>query len=120
MYLAGALKIGRGETRTPSSVDDREPQTRIMKKDDWYGIGVSLALHLLLLVAFGIISIGATELEPLGYIEVDFGPVAQGRPVQRAVEDRRETEQQPEPEPEEEVQEEAAPPEEAKPAGESP
>ncbi len=86
-----------------------------MKRDDWYGMGTSLLLHLLLLLAFGILSLGVSEPEPLGYIEVDFGPVAQGRQVQRAVEDQPATQEEPDPEPEPEVEEEVAPPEEAKP-----
>lgn len=86
-----------------------------MKRNDWYGLGSSLLLHLLLLLAFGIMNLGVSEPEPLGYIEVDFGPVAQGRQVQRAVEDQPATEDEPEEEPEEEVEEEVAPPEEAKP-----
>lgn len=86
-----------------------------MKKDDIYGIGASLLLHLLLLVAFGVINLAATEPEPLGYIEVDFGPISEGRPIQRAVETRPATEAKPEPKQEKEVQKEAAPPKEAKP-----
>ncbi len=86
-----------------------------MKRDDWYGMGTSLLLHLLLLLAFGILNLGVSEPEPLGYIEVDFGPVAQGRQVQRAVEDQPATQEEPDPEPEPEVEEEVAPPEEAKP-----
>ncbi len=87
-----------------------------MRKDDMYGLGASLALHLLLILAFGLMGMTASEPEPLGFIEVDFGPIAEGRPVQRAAEDRPEVEAEPEPEPvEEEPQEEVAPPEEAKP-----
>ena len=87
-----------------------------MKKDDMYGLGASLGLHLLLLLAFGLMSMAAVEPEPLGFIEVDFGPIAEGRPVQRAAEDQPDVEAEPEPEPEEEEpQEEVAPPIEAKP-----
>ena len=87
-----------------------------MKKDDMYGLGASLALHLLLILAFGLMSVAATEPEPLGFIEVDLGPIAEGQPVQRAAEDRPDVEAEPEPEPvEEEPQEEVAPPVEAKP-----
>lgn len=86
-----------------------------MKSDDWYGMGTSLLLHLLLLLAFVMLNLGVAEPEPLGYIEVEFGPIAQGRPVQRAIEDQPATEEEPEEEPEEEVEEEVAPPEEAKP-----
>lgn len=87
-----------------------------MKNDDIYGLGASVLLHLLLLLAFGLMNMAAVEPEPLGFIEVDFGPIAEGRPVQRAVEEQPEAEAEPDPEPqEEEPQQEVAPPEEAKP-----
>lgn len=87
-----------------------------MKKDDMYGLGASLALHLLLILAFGLMSVAAVEPDPLGFIEVDFGPITEGRPVQRAAEDRPEVDAEPEPKPvEEKPQEEVAPPVEAKP-----
>ncbi len=31
-----------------------------MKRDDWYGMGTSLLLHLLLLLVFGILNLGVT------------------------------------------------------------
>lgn len=87
-----------------------------MEKSDWYGLGTSLVLHLLLLLLFGWMTMGATEPEQLGYIEVEFGPLADGRPVQRVVEETPEQPEQPDPRPEqEEVKPEAAPPEVAKP-----
>ncbi len=57
-----------------------------MKKNDWIGIGLSLGLHALLIVLLGVMTLAAAEPQALGYIEVDFGPLAEGRPVQRAVE----------------------------------
>lgn len=86
-----------------------------MTKSDWYGLGSSIALHLLLLFAFGIMNLGLAEPDPIGYIEVDLGPISEGRPIQRVVEEQAQTEEEPEPEPEPEVEEQAAPPEEAKP-----
>src|SRR5690606_13787783 len=61
-------------------------------------------------------TIGAQEFAPIGYIEVDFGPLAEGRPVQESVE-----EQVPDPAdatevvPEEEEPQPLSAPEEAKP-----
>ncbi len=86
-----------------------------MKDNDWYGMGASVLLHLLLLLAFGLMNLGVTEPEPIGYVEIDFGPIAEGRPVQRAVEDRPETPEPKKPEPKPQPDEKAAPPKEAKP-----
>ncbi len=85
-----------------------------MKRNDWIGLGASLALHALLLLIFFIVTIGAAEPEPIGFIEVDFGPITEGRPVQQAVaEQPEELEREPQPDPQPEP--EAAPPEVAKP-----
>ncbi len=88
-----------------------------MKKSDWIGLTVSLLLHLLLFVGFAFMKVEAAEEMPPGFIEVDFGPFQEGRPVQRAPQPQPEaTEQEPEPEPE--PQQEAPkppPPEEARP-----
>lgn len=87
-----------------------------MTKHDWYGLGISLFSHTLLLLVFAFLTMAAAEEQPFGYIEVDFGPIAEGRPVRRAVETRpeapsrsEETRVQPETKPA------AAPPREAKP-----
>jgi len=68
------------------------------------------------LVLFAFRTMAATDVQPFGYIEVEFGPVAEGRPVRRATETRPEapnrteaTRVQPETRPS------AAPPNEAKP-----
>ncbi|MDX1546265.1 MAG: energy transducer TonB [Rhodothermales bacterium] len=86
-----------------------------MSKSDWYGLGTSVALHALLILLLALMNVGAAEPEPLGYIEVEFGPIAEGRPVQRAVETQPEAPEAPEPEPEAPPEPEAAPPQEAKP-----
>lgn len=54
-----------------------------MSKNDWIGAGTSAVFHILLLLIF--LSLTASS-EPLaaGYIEVEFGTFAEGRPVQRA------------------------------------
>lgn len=86
-----------------------------MKRDDLISMGTSIGLHVLLLILFGLMSLGAQEPEPLGYIEVDFGPIAEGRPVQRAEVDEPEApEQQQQPE-REQPEPKAAPPKDAKP-----
>lgn len=86
-----------------------------MRKDDWYGLGTSIVLHLVLLLLFLTTSLGVAEPEPIGYVAVEFGPVSEGRPVQRAAEDQPEATEPEEPEPEPEPEPQAAPPEKAKP-----
>lgn len=85
-----------------------------MKKNDWLGLGTSILLHALLLITFLFIT---TKPEPVtaGFIEVEFGPVTQGRPVQEApepeVEDvQAETEQQAEETPPPQVPDEESKP----------
>ena len=85
-----------------------------MHSSDWHGILTSLVIHALLLVAFLFVEVKPDVTEQLGYIQVDFGDFAEGRPVQNAPETR------PQPEPEDiepEVEEEPQPtePEESKP-----
>ena len=87
-----------------------------LKKSDWYGLGASVLLHGVLIVLFALMTIGASEEASFGYMEVEFGPIAEGRPVQRTPEPapaeeapRQEREQEMEPEPQ------AALPETAKP-----
>lgn len=85
-----------------------------MKKNDWIGLGASIGLHGLLILIFAFISGASPTLDSLGYIEVDFGPIAEGRDVQRSVEERTQPEETPserEPQP----RPTSAPPEEAKP-----
>ena len=86
-----------------------------MRKNDLIGIGTSIGLHVLLLVLFGIMTLGSAEPEPIGYIEVDFGPMAEGRPVQQAEVDEPEAPEQPDQAEPEQPEPEASPPEEAKP-----
>jgi hypothetical protein len=86
------------------------------KKDDWLSIGGSLALHLVLLLMLSLMIGASVEETPVGFIEVDFGPFAEGRPVVSA----RPQPQDPTPEPveadpEEEQQPAVAPPEDVRP-----
>lgn len=85
------------------------------RKNDLIGVVTSLVLHALLLLLFGAMSLAPVEPEPIGYIEVDFGPLAQGRSVQEAVEEQPETPDQPEEPRPEQPRPQAAPPQEAKP-----
>lgn len=68
-----------------------------MNRDDWTGLGVSVALHALLLVLLAVVS-GATEPQPLGLVEVEFGPFEMAQPAALA-ETRRPTPTQPNPRP---------------------
>jgi periplasmic protein TonB len=54
-----------------------------MKRDDYTGLGVSAAVHLLLLLVF---ALGASTPvpEPLGMIEVEIGPLERAEPPARA------------------------------------
>ena len=56
-----------------------------MRKGDWLGLASSLLLHALLLLGFFMISAAPQPLAA-GFIEVEFGPLSRGRPVQQAVE----------------------------------
>jgi len=86
-----------------------------MKKEDWTGVSVSLGVHVVIVLLLSILTAAASDQIPIGFMEVEFGPIADGRPVQQAPET-------PEPEPEEfeeveqtEEQPAVSPPDEAKP-----
>lgn len=88
-----------------------------MKKEDWTGVSISLGVHVVIILLLSFLTVAASEETPIGFMEVEFGPIADGRPVQEAPETP-----EPEPEPEEfeeieetEEQPAVAPPEEAKP-----
>lgn len=73
-----------------------------MKRNDWIGAGTSLGVHLVLLLLFALLTTRPEPVQPVGFIEVDFGPVADGRPVQRAEVERpvvKDPAPQPEPRP---------------------
>lgn len=55
-----------------------------MKKNDWIGIAASIALHATLLVGLSMLTMAAADPMPLGYMEVEFGPMSDGRPVARS------------------------------------
>lgn len=57
-----------------------------MKKNDAIGLGVSLCVHVLAVVLLALFVTGAQkpdELQQIGFIAIDYGPIAEGRPVQR-------------------------------------
>lgn len=86
-----------------------------MNRNDWMGILTSLAVHALLLFVFALMTAAQPEPEPLGFVEVELGTFSQGRPVQKAVEDKPvEEPRQPDPKPKQE-ETRPAPPKEAKP-----
>ncbi|GIV62271.1 TonB family protein [Rhodocaloribacter litoris] len=87
-----------------------------MRKNDWFGLGASILVHLLLLLAFSFMTVVASEEQPIGFIEVEFGPLAQGRPVQKAEATRPAPVEEPKrPRPEVEQQVASTPPEKVKP-----
>jgi protein TonB len=89
---------------------------RLQRRNDVVGISVSLVVHACFLIALSIFAVAAADPEPIGFIEVDFGPIQEGRPVRSApqVEDVPESEVVQE-ELAEEEEPEASPPEEASP-----
>lgn len=55
-----------------------------MTRDDWTGLGTSLALHALALVLLAFAVAAEEPPEPLGLIAVEFGPFEMARPAARA------------------------------------
>jgi protein TonB len=87
-----------------------------MKKDDWIGLGASIAAHAVLLFLMTFLTAATPETEQLGFVEVELGPLTEGRRVQQApIETPDVAEDRPIEEPVEPEIEEASPPEEAKP-----
>ena len=85
------------------------------RKEDRAGLLITMGVHILMLVVLSLLTVSASERQPMGFLEVEFGPLAEGRPVQQAP-----VREQPEPEPEEEQPEEVeqtpiSPPEDVKP-----
>lgn len=88
-----------------------------MQRSDWIGLGTTVGLHVALIVLFSLMTALRPQPQPLGFVEVEFGEFAEGRPVQAAPEPTEEAasetaEPQPEPEPpqEEPASEEATEP----------
>lgn len=87
-----------------------------LEKNDWVGLGTSLAVHLIFVLLMSFMVVAATDEVPVGFIEVEFGQFSEGRPTLRA---RPQVIDRPEPpveaEPEEEKTPAVSPPEEVKP-----
>jgi protein TonB len=67
-------------------------RSSVQAKTDAYAFGISFVLHALLLVLLSMTNIAAQREVPIGYIEVDFGPLAEGQPVQQTEETQTEVE----------------------------
>jgi len=66
-----------------------------MHRDDWIGLSVSVLLHVFVLLGLSFLTMGAVDPVPIGFVEVEFGPFAEGRPVSRAP--RTQVDQSPQP-----------------------
>lgn len=87
-----------------------------MKRDDIYSLSVSLGFHVLLVVALSLMSVAATDFDPVGFIEVEFGVFSEGRPTVQAQEQPIPEIHDPvEADPDEVEQPAVSPPEEVKP-----
>lgn len=53
-----------------------------MQRTDWIGLGTSIALHALLALLFAFVTASRSQPRQLGYVEVEFGEFASGRPVE--------------------------------------
>jgi protein TonB len=59
-----------------------------MRRNDWIGLGISILVHVLVLVLMSAWKTEAPEeLIPVGYVEVNMGTFAEGRPVRSAPEE---------------------------------
>lgn len=85
-----------------------------MNKNDWIGMGTSVAVHAALLLLFTFLTAAKPDQQQLGFVEVEFGPFAEGRPVQRSVTETPEAADEQIEQPQEPA-EEVSPPEEARP-----
>ncbi|MGB1374940.1 MAG: energy transducer TonB family protein [Rhodothermales bacterium] len=85
-----------------------------VRKEDRAGIAISMGLHVVVLVVLSLLTAAASDEQQMGFLEVEFGPLSEGRPVQQAPM-REQPEPEPEIEQEEEEQSPVAPPDEVKP-----
>lgn len=86
-----------------------------MKREDWTGVSISLGVHVLVLLLLSVLTTAATQETMIGFMEVDFGPISDGRAVQQAPETPRQESQELKEEEIEQEQAATSPPEEAKP-----
>ncbi|MDQ7039327.1 MAG: TonB family protein [Rhodothermus sp.] len=85
-----------------------------MKRNDWIGLLTSLVVHALVLLLLAFKHVQLMQPPLLGFIEVELGPWAEGRPVQQA-EQSQPDEAAPEPQPAPPEEEKAALPEQTRP-----
>lgn len=85
-----------------------------MKRNDWIGLLTSLAVHALVLLLLAFKQVQLMQAPPLGFIEVELGSWAEGRPIAQS-EQLRPNEATSEPLLETPPKESAALPEEARP-----
>ncbi len=85
-----------------------------VRKNDWIGIITSVVTHGLLMLLLSFMVTGAVDPQPIGFIEVDFGPIADGRPVNRSEQSNPEVESTAQTRPEE-MRPESSAPDEARP-----
>lgn len=69
-----------------------------MNKDEWKGLGTSITLHVLLLLVFAFIA-EKPQTQPLGMLEVEFGPFEIGEPAPLADRTTPPTQTEPQPQP---------------------
>ena len=74
-----------------------------MERKDWISLSVSLVLHVLLLGGFSLFGAFDRPPQPIGFVEVELGPLAEGQPVAEA-EEEPETVNKPSVQPEAEPQ----------------
>ncbi len=86
-----------------------------LKQNDLYGMGASILLHLILIIGLGLLNMASIEPPGLGYMEVDFGPLAEGEPQPETQEPEPEEAEEPEEQEQPEPEEEQPPPEEPQP-----
>lgn len=65
-------------------MDLRTFRRQQQQRNDLIGIAASVGVHALLVVGLSLLTMAASDPMPLGYIEVDFGPMSEGRPVARS------------------------------------
>ena len=74
-----------------------------MNKNDWIGLGASIALHAGVLLGFAFLTVSQADSRQIGFVEVEFGPYAESRASEETVapEEPQEPPKEPAPAPEE-------------------
>jgi periplasmic protein TonB len=66
-----------------------------MKRDDWYSMGWSLGVHAVVLFLLSVMSTAASQQQPVGFLEVEFGAFAEASPAPKETTSKTETPQPP-------------------------